>query len=45
MTTRGTPGHFEGVIPVAGSSTGLVGGSEVPVVEVAVTAVDDVVDV
>ena len=41
MTTRGTPGPFVGLVPVAGSSTGLVVGSEVPVVEV----VDDVVDV
>lgn len=45
MTTRGTPSDFEEVIPVAGSPTGLVGGSDVSVVEVVVTEVNDGVDV
>ena len=45
MAMRGTPGSVEGLVPVAGSSTLFVGGSDVSVVEVVVTAVDDVVDV
>tara|TARA_B100001939_G_scaffold202579_1_gene174141 strand:+ start:288 stop:590 length:303 start_codon:yes stop_codon:yes gene_type:complete len=42
MAMRGTPGHLEGLVPVAGSATLSVGGSDVAVVEVTLTAVDDV---
>ena len=45
MAMRGTLGSFDGLVPVAGSSTLFVGGSDVSVVDVVVTAVDDVVDV
>ena len=45
MAMRGTLGSFEGLVPVAGSSTLSVGGSDVSGVEEVVTAVDDVVDV
>ena len=45
MAMRGTLGSFDGLVPVAGSSTLSVGGTGVSVVDVVVTAVDDVVDV
>ena len=45
MAMRGTLGSFDGLVPVAGSSTLSVGGSDISVIEVVVTAVDDVVDV
>ena len=45
MAMRGMPGHLEGLVPVAGSATLSVGGSDISGVEVVVTAVDDVVDV
>ena len=45
MAMRGTLGSVDGLVPVAGSSTLSVGGSAVSVIEVVVTAVDDVVDV
>ena len=45
MAMRGMPGHLEGLVPVAGSATLSVGDSDVAVVEVTLTAVDDVVEV
>ena len=45
MAMRGTLGNLEGLVPVAGRSTLFVGGSDISVIEVVVTAVDDVVDV
>ena len=45
MAMRATLGSFDGLVPVAGSSTLSVGGSDVSVVDVVVTAVDDVVGV
>ena len=43
MAMRGTPGHLEGLVPVAGSATLSVGGSDVSVTEV-VGAIDVVVE-